>query len=594
MHALIGRTSLYRSGPTTKVTGQHSSLNFATSFLFHASNSSRRISHQRRYWNILMTLMFTFTPPHFCLRLLDIWPEPTRLIGLLGQRKWMVLSMDGLMLIVKPLACLTLHFNGMICSIKMTRRHEASHSSGTLSQGFPRSMRITVRLSSCRRFKLTRLVLAGNAKRLEMHVGKMHQHDGVTQTSPNQRRSSATRPPSVPDPSPVSYVSFPSPIYHAQQATIPAYLPHSFPSPVYFQASRRQSTTSRVTETSTTPITIANSGPPIYQAPMRPLMPQSFIPTSRNIDRTEAQGGSLGRNNKMTRKDFHSDPLAQAWTPKPGYSKNFHVLYSAGNPGPFQYHRLPMSNRQRGYLTKSSNLHRGIRNPPKQISDDARTLSDTVSHDSPDWVAATSLPLNHGLAPEPHFKRPSRTSSLGSGGQLVDYRNRDPSNFRDVVQPQLSASARTPIRVDNEQVSKPRFVSNPFTMYKILEEDHSSVHARDQLALEQQGTFERSEIHPTLQEQQAPTRKTLQPIFYQFQEDPSRDPLAPTPNAGYNRPNPAQQRNDMSNCKLWVANFSSEATRNDLIEVLMYLPGFIDVEEPRSPGNYRHCWTFVR
>ena len=441
-------------------------------------------------------------------------------------------------------------------------------------------------------------ILADNAKRLEdLHAGNTHYEDGdemdIVQSSPNRHYSSAPRQASVPGPPLVSHLPFPLPIYHAQRPSNPAYFPHSLSSPVYFQAPRRQSTTSRVM-TRTTPIALDNGGPPIYQAPMRPLVPQNFIPMSRNTDRVEVQSGSPGRKFRMTRKDFHSDPLTQAWIPKPGYSKNFHVLYSYGDPGPFQYHRFPTSNRQRSYHTNSNTLHRGIRNPPKPISDDARTSPDTLDHDSPDWIAATALPPNHGLAPESHTKRPSRTSSFGSGRQRVDYRNRDPDNVWDALQSQTSSSAHLSVDMDNESVSKPRFLSNPFAMNEIMEEYQSPVRHQDQSVPKQQEvTSAEGDIQRTLQKQQVPSRKWPQPISHQPQTDLSRDPLAPISNAGYNRSNLVQPWKDMSSCKLWVGNLSPQTTRSDLFEVFIHLPGFVDVIEPRGAINSKHRWTFI-
>lgn len=167
------------------------------------------------------------------------------------------------------------------------------------------------------------------------------------------------------------------------------------------------------------------------QGPWQPPLPQHFIPppltnSNEELLRSMTSGPPF-------RGNFYSDPVATAWQPKLGYSKNFIAFESRGTRGPFQYERIPLSARQRGF--QGINPPRGIRNPPKATSDDARAdvnpgddqpLAFDPSHTV--WLP-TEFPENWQARA---VTRPSsRTSSFGPGtGSAWDNQNRDVTNQR--------------------------------------------------------------------------------------------------------------------------------------------------------------------
>ena len=384
------------------------------------------------------------------------------------------------------------------------------------------------------------------------------------------------------------------------------YVPQSLTDTVFVPARHRRSVTSYGPRNNG-PLTTVGNGTIIYQAPMRPLVPQHFTPVGRNIDRAKHQGGYVSQNYKATRKDYHSDPLTQTWTPKPGYSKSFHVVYSSGSPGAFQYRRLSTTTRQRGYTSDPTAFRRGIRNPPKRVSDDARINSDLsnsekeyIDDDLPAWVPATALPPDHALSPDPHPRRPSRTSSFGAGGQILDYRNRDPGNFRDVIQPQLSASEPVLLNMDKGAALEPRFVSNPFEMERITEETRSPTHTEmATMHTRQRAPPTAIEYDHAFQEQQVPIPRTPQHTYHHSQPDPYRSPLTQMQNMSYSSQIPASLREDPSRFRLWVGNLLPQTTRNELVEMFRYLPGFVDIFEPMEPRKInspdpKNRFTFIQ
>ena len=393
-------------------------------------------------------------------------------------------------------------------------------------------------------------------------------------------------------------------MYHVQSHLNPTYIPHSLPNTVMSQTSQGRSTAYYGTQNAT--LTTVGGGPIIYQAPIRPLVPQQFIPVSRNLERAEGQGGYAGRNYKATRKDFHSDPLAQAWTSKAGYTKTFHAHYSSGNPGSFQYRRLPTTIRQRGFPPTHNGLHRGIRNPPKEISDDARANSDLsnnksvyVDDDSPAWISASALPPDHGLSHEPYPRRPSRTSSFGAGGQLLDHRNRDLGAFRDVIQSQLSAHEPVTANMDKVASPTPRCTSNPFEMKQIVEKIQSPTHPEAPVTHRQQAPATMMEVNYELQEQKPPRPRTPPHTSRHPQPDALRNPLSRMPNAGLSQHNSSPQREDKSRFQLWVGNLLPQVTRSELVELFRHLPGFKDVLDPMASrysanSEPKNRFTFVQ
>ncbi|KAL9126014.1 MAG: hypothetical protein Q9217_004865 [Psora testacea] len=274
---------------------------------------------------------------------------------------------------------------------------------------------------------------------------------------------------------------------------------------------------------------------PFLQASMAPTATHTFTVVDRIG--SQAQDSKTPHPGLRTRRDYNSDPITQAWDDRPNYTPNSITTHSAGLSGPFQYERMSTCNRRFSSATSSRNAHlyRGFRNPPKQVSDDARRSS-------------------------------------------VEYvRSRAEDEDTQNQHSQGANPANAPI-VPRDM---PRFVSNPWAtaMGHIDEECESAIHPQYQ------------PIH----RQKASTASAQDPMVSNFQQKwtpaqqstpqsyPDRRPLIQMPNAGSG----LQHIRSSGGCKMWVGNVPLHLTQEQLHQLFQTLKGFVSVSEvKRTNRNY--------
>ena len=330
--------------------------------------------------------------------------------------------------------------------------------------------------------------------------------------------------------------------------------------------------------------------PAIYTAE-NPRQSRHYNPIGRDTPRTTNPAGSV-EHFKGTRKDYHSDPTPTAWSPQVGLTENFITKYAQGKPGPFAYQRVPTSARERGFPAHSSQIDRGVRNPWKETSDDARAdVEDTMNAQ---WVPYLARPLTEERPPKEYApivdRRPSRTSSFGPGGFHLDHLNRDRANFRDAEQRRRNA---LPGVVNggiglNTPPLKPRFVSNPFESNQIgqpMRYPPAALNPNEYRPVRQlQDPIARL---PPPRETHDPRFANPQPSFQPSWASNDRKPLAQMPNSS---PRYASLARDWT-CQIWLGGLPEWASSVELTRFFEGHQGFVDISAVREKENFRFGWA---
>ena len=330
--------------------------------------------------------------------------------------------------------------------------------------------------------------------------------------------------------------------------------------------------------------------PVIYTAE-NPRQSRHYTPVGRDTPRTTNPAGSV-EHFKGTRKDYHSDPTPTAWSPQVGLTENFITKYAQGKPGPFAYQRVPTSARERGFPAHSSQIDRGVRNPWKATSDDAR--ADVEATMNQQWVPYLPRPLTEERPPREYApivdRRPSRTSSFGPGGFQLDHLNRDRANFRDAEQRRRNAlpgGLNGAIELNVPRL-KPRFVSNPF------ESNQSGPPMRySPAALNPDEYRPARQLYdpiariPLPRETHDPRFANTQPAFQPSWASNDRMPLAQMPNSSPRHPSVARDWG----CQVWLGGLPEWASPVELNQFFEGHQGFVDVSAVRQKEDYRFGWA---
>lgn len=174
------------------------------------------------------------------------------------------------------------------------------------------------------------------------------------------------------------------------------------------------------------PAPIQLQPPPMGQHAMsHPIQPLAQMPYGKPLAAPNELLEQI-HPGSTSRGDFHSDPVTASWQEKEGYSRHVYAVPSRGRPGPFQLQRVPLSARQRGF--RAAGLPKGVRNPPKRISDDIRNQTNGHSFSrrpsEPDqikWVPIqqANFPPEIIQPPSGMPQVPSRTNSIGPGAPFM-------------------------------------------------------------------------------------------------------------------------------------------------------------------------------
>ena len=337
------------------------------------------------------------------------------------------------------------------------------------------------------------------------------------------------------------------------------------------------------------PHVVSGQVPVIYTAE-NPRQSRHYTPVGRDMPRTTNLAGSV-EHFKATRKDYHSDPAPTAWSPQVGMTENFIAKYAGGKAGPFAYQRVPTSARERGFPAHSSQIDRGVRNPYKKTSDDARAAVEATMNR--EWVPYLSRPLTEDRPPKEYAplvdRRPSRTSSFGPGGHQLDHLNRDRANVRDAEQrrrnefPGVVSGA-----IELHPPLKPRFVSNPFETNQVvppMRYPHPALNSNG--CGPARPLYDPVARIPPPRDAHEPRFENSQPPFHPSWAGNDRKPLAQMPNSG---PRHAGAGREVA-CKVWLGGLPAWASPIDLKQFFEGRQGFVEISAVREKEDFRFGWA---